>query len=266
MQTDKIHLLSLECDPEQHYYLYRPSGEIRGVMASVHGVSLNADSHISLLAPTAKRLGLILVAPLFARERFPEYNLFGAEHQNSRGDLQFQRILAEVARVTGESTQRIFLCGYSAGGQFAHRYCLAYPEQIRAAVICSPGYYTFPTFDIPYPYGLQGMGETLGHPIDVDRFLSLPMLVNVGDQDVLRTPSLLQLESVDRSQGTTRLERATRWFQAVEELTKDRGIQADHRFLILRGVGHGFEVTMEKTSLDEYIFHFFQAHMDPSAM
>lgn len=261
-EKETYNVMTLAGDPKLSYYLYVPEGEIKGVWVTVHGVSVNAYSHISMLAPFAKKGGFILAAPIFSKEDCLDYNIFGKAESGFRSDKKFMEIMAEVGAGCGVPTEKIYLMGYSGGGQFCHRFIMNYPDRVKAAIICSPGNYTFPTWAAEYPYGLTGMEECLGTTYDEKAFLSLPIFVNVGSEDVLRTANLLQREDIDRDQGYTRVERAERWFRAVEARTKELGITADHRIEILQGVGHGFEKTMENTNLGELSLRFFQAHME----
>ena len=262
IETDKILLLTAGFDPEQQYYVYLPGTAVRGTWVSVHGISINANSHAEMLAPYAREGGFLLVVPVFTKEHCPSYNIFGKSESGFRGDLQLIRILEDVRQRTGISAEPFFLFGYSAGGQFAHRFIMNYPEKVRAGVICSPGYYTFPTREADYPYGLRGMEEAIGRKFDLESFLRVPLLVNVGDEDVLRTPNFLQIEEIDRTQGRSRVERAKRWFDCVQALSDAHGIHTDRRFELLPGVGHGFENTMEKTDLGRLALRFFRSHCE----
>ncbi len=259
LQTNKIHLLSLEVDPKQKYYLFLPAGKSKGLAVNVHGLSINADSHISMLAPLAEKFGFALLAPVFPPEDSPQYNLLGPGTSGRRSDLVFNDILEDVSRRTGIYTSRIFLNGYSAGGQFAHRYALAYPERIQALSVSSPGFYTMPDDSVLYPYGLKGMDHTLGKSIDFQRFLHIPLLVNVGDEDTVRGGRFLITAELDKTQGMTRVERAKTWFSSIKAEAVKRGIQGFYRFELLHGVGHSFEASMEKTCMGDLIFQFFDA-------
>ena len=262
IETSKILLFTMETDPEQQYYLYAPEGPIRGTWVSIHGISINADKHAEMLSPYAQQGGFLLVVPVFTKGHCPSYNIFGKNKSNVRVDLQLIRILKEVQKITGIPTKPFFLFGYSAGGQFTHRFMMNYPELVRAGIVCSPGNYTFPIWDAEYPYGLSGMEEAVGRKFDLDRFLHIPVMVNVGENDVLRTANFLQTEELDRVQGRSRVERARRWFDCIRSLAEERGICTDQRFELLPGVGHGFEDTMQKTNLGELSLRFLLSHCE----
>ena len=73
--------------------------------------------------------------------------------------------------------------------------------------------YTFPCRDIAFPLGLNGSRRPLRETIDPTAFLSIPYLVAVGEVDTELDRGLrLDPEIVDL-QGTTRVERATKWVE-----------------------------------------------------
>lgn len=239
---------------EQKYYLYLPeNAEAASIMLSVHGISMNAQSHAEHFLPFAKQHGCILIAPLFDKAKVPEYNCLGPDGKGRRSDELLDSIIDDVRIQTGNKAEKFLLFGYSAGAQFAHRYALCHPEKLSKLAFCSPGYYTWLDSKTKFPFGL----ESMPHHADLDAFLSVPLFLSVGNLDVLRTSSLLQTPQVDQQQGTTRVERAQNWYKTYEKLLVDRNLDTPHRFATLIGVGHGFEGAMEKAHLGEYVSDFF---------
>jgi hypothetical protein len=54
-----------------------------------------------------------------------------------------------------------YLYGHSAGAQFIHRHLAfigagGHPTRIKKAVAANAGFYTMPTFSVPFPYGFGG--------------------------------------------------------------------------------------------------------------
>ena len=66
---------SLQGDPTQRYFTYVPQkgGQGARLIVSVHGISRNAEENAVGFARRAERYGVVLVAPLFPAERFPDY-------------------------------------------------------------------------------------------------------------------------------------------------------------------------------------------------
>ncbi|MCR2410909.1 S9 family peptidase, partial [Salmonella enterica] len=60
--------------------------------------------------------------------------------------------------------QNVYLFGHSAGGQFVHRLMSSQSHApFKAVAAGNPGWYTLPTFDHPFPEGMDGVGLTEDH-------------------------------------------------------------------------------------------------------
>ncbi|MDX1606735.1 MAG: hypothetical protein R3202_11120, partial [Candidatus Competibacterales bacterium] len=97
--------------PWQKYFLYQPSDCTEGapVLVVVHGISRNARAQAQAFASLAERFGVVVVAPLFPRTRFPRYQQLGISRGAiyPRPDQALGQILQEVGRLTGARTGRI---------------------------------------------------------------------------------------------------------------------------------------------------------------
>jgi len=129
---------TLRSDPSQVYYLYLPEAYTPDrrwpVMVSVHPSEGDGRSLLLTWEPHADRDGFVLISPTFP----PGYNrLAGGE------DEKMLAILREV----GEEVpleERVFLVGFSGGGQFAHRFAFRHPERVLGVSVMSAGQYDPP--------------------------------------------------------------------------------------------------------------------------
>src|SRR5215218_5627293 len=71
-----------------------------------------------------------------------------------RYDLRLLQMVDAVAGSHALESPSFELFGYSAGGQFAHRFLYLHRERIRAIAIGAPGTVTLPTALEPWPAGL----------------------------------------------------------------------------------------------------------------
>ena len=203
----KVTKRALDSDPQQKYFVYVPMDVAKGasVLVSVHGISRNAKAHAKAFREFADSYGIVIVAPLFAKKRFPDYQRLGLARRghNRRPDLALQAILSEVAVLTEARTDRIYLFGYSGGGQFAHRYAMFYPQFVLAVTVGAPGWYTFPEVQVRYPRGLRlPLRDDLPPPSPA-AFSRVPMAVFVGQRDYQRDAALKTSPRLDLQQGLT---------------------------------------------------------------
>jgi pimeloyl-ACP methyl ester carboxylesterase len=110
-----------------------------------------AKDHALKFASFAERYGVVLVAPLFPKDRFGDYQRLGRNGRGERADQALNRILTEVGFLTGANIDKLYMFGYSGGGQFVHRYAMAYPQRTARIVVAAAGWYTFPDSAVNYP-------------------------------------------------------------------------------------------------------------------
>ena len=232
----------------QEYYLYRPAGALEGasVLVAVHGISRNAREQAEAFAEYADRCGVVVVAPLFPAELYPRYQQLGLARDSifPRPDLALARILDEVGELTGARTERVYLFGHSGGGQFVHRYAMAYPQQVIAVAMGAPGWYTFPDRSLSYPLGIRKASTAGLIRMRANRFLRVPMAVS---------------ERLDERQGDNRLQRGRRWIKAMREAARARGYSTRYEFHRLERCNHKFQRCVERGDLPRKVFEFLFA-------
>ena len=242
------------------HYLYEPSAlrQDRYPLVTVHGISRNAWEHAQIFGRLAERSGRLVVAPFFSETQCPRYQRIVAD--DCRADLALMATLEEVAAQSGVKTERVDLFGFSGGAQFAHRFAMLHPGRIRRLALASAGWYSFPTMDEPFPYGISAESEE-GRLIiaGFDRFLRIATLVLVGEQDVERDAALRKGKRIDALQGFTRIERAARWVQAIRSAARSRGIRTSIELQLLAGCDHSFIDCVSRANLAQRVVHWFES-------
>jgi pimeloyl-ACP methyl ester carboxylesterase len=215
------------------------------LLVAVHGYSRNAAEQVERFLPVCEAAGAVLVAPHFDVERFRDYQQLGGA-RGARADAALDAVLAELRAAFGLLLGRVTLFGFSGGGQFVHRYALAYPKRLTNAVIAAPGWYTFPGRELAYPLGTRGARRRLGVRMRAEAFTQVPITVAVGEHDDDEHAENLRRErKLDRQQGKSRLERATRWVAAMQEAALAAGGRSRVRLQLLPNAGHSFGECME---------------------
>jgi poly(3-hydroxybutyrate) depolymerase len=245
----------LTSDPGQEYFVYVPrsGGKKAPLFVAVHGISRNAPEHADWFSRHAEDYGVVLVAPLFSKERNSDYQRLGRTGRGTRADETLQAIVEEAVLLTGASGTQIHLFGYSGGAQFAHRYAMAYPHRIARAVVVSAGWYTFPDRKERYPYGIRHSDRIPRLRFDPEEFLRVPVAVMVGERDDARD-GVRQTARVDRQQGSTRTERARRWVEAMQAAAAAYQLESHVTFEEIPGGTHSFKQLMQECQLGERVF------------
>ncbi|WP_454692120.1 alpha/beta hydrolase [Achromobacter aloeverae] len=229
-------------------HTYRPYGYTpdRPVVIVQHGVLRNGDEYRDFWIPAADKHKLLIVAPTFSNEIWPGVESYNNGRVFTPGGnvrpvdgwtyVLPQRVFADLREAEITTTDKAYLFGHSAGGQFVHRLMSSQShEPYQAVTAGNPGWYTLPTFDHPYPEGLDGVGLTEDH---LARLLAYPLTVLAGDQDIATSDPNLPSEPAAMRQGPHRYARAHHYFEAGRREAERRGLPFNWRLVSVPGIGH----------------------------
>ena len=249
--------------PYLSYYLYVPrtGKELGTVLVAVHGVSRNAREQIDAFREMADEKGVTLVAPVFSREVFTDYQRLGRRGRGPRADLALIRVLNDVGSRLGCDTSKVDIFGFSGGAQFAHRFAFAHPQRVRQLVLGAAGWYTMPDRSVSYPYGI---GDSRG--LDAVSFRAsyiarTQVLVVVGQEDnEAHDDELNRSRMVTKGQGENRVQRAFAWTDAMNRLAHRCGECNSAEMMLLPGVGHSFSQAVSEGNLVQHLSRFLYSN------
>lgn len=190
----------------------------------MHGVGRDADRYYAEWKQLAEQYGFLLLVPEFNRDHFPGaagYNLGNIFQPdgtlNDESDWSYSAIdpiFDYVKTQTGSERSAYRIYGHSAGAQFVHRFIMFKPSaKYELAISANAGWYTLPTFDYDFPYGLKGA------PTDLEklkRLLSKRVLILLGELDNDPGHSSLRQTVEASAQGLHRFERGNFFFNAAK--------------------------------------------------
>ncbi len=240
------------------YFVYVPASGQRSnrVFVSVHGISRNATQHLEGFAAQAEIYGAVMLAPLFPLANFPSYQRLGTTANQERADLAFEQMLQDAAGWLDITPTPLCIFGFSGGGQFSHRYAMFNPKKVARMVIGAPGWYTFPDPDRQYPLGLRSAAAWPHLKFSPEKFLKIPSLVLVGEEDDIRDDDLNTSRRIDAFQGFNRIERGERWVNAMRSLARAYHIPCDFRIETVPNASHAYESYLAHPPFCEQVFSF----------
>ena len=258
LQPGIIHRRSLDGPVQMDYFIYLPKSGIRDnrVLVTIHGISRNAEEHITGFSAQAELFGAAVIAPLFPKNEFPRYQRLGASVHEGRADFAFDRLLQQITSNLGIDPVPLKIFGFSGGGQFVHRYAMFYPKRVAGIAIGAPGWYTFPDPDRPYPFGLRSSAEWPKLRFTPRRFLAIPALVLVGEDDDIRDRDLNKKRRIDATQGLNRIERGEKWVQSMNALARAYQVPTVSRFELVPNATHAYESYLAHPPFTETVFSF----------
>jgi len=236
-------ILQRELDDRHKYFLYVPR-DLRPdspLLISIHGISRNAREHVEAFTKMADRYGAVVLAPVFTDYRYGDYQRLGRRGRGSRADLALQRLASHVIFEWGLASSRFYLYGHSGGAQFAHRYAMAYPQDVAGLGLSAAGWYTLPDPEQPYPYGIKPTPDSYGLTLDPAEFLQVPACVFVGENDVSRDGAFNRSDKLDAMQGRNRIERAAYWVESMNRAAAAFDLRTRYTLHVLPDADHDFE-------------------------
>jgi hypothetical protein len=159
------------------------------LLINIHGTGRDAEKCRDRLKDFAHSERVAILAPLFPAgiDSYTDLdNCKVLKYKTMRSDLLLLQMLDEVAlRWPGIETQKVFMMGFSGGGQFVQRFMYLHSERLLAVSIGAPGRVTAIGKSMKWPDGIQDLEEVFGHVTSVDKEIirKLPIQLVVGGAD-----------------------------------------------------------------------------------
>lgn len=240
-------------------YTYRPHGCAEPkLLFAFAGYDRDADKYRDRAVDFADRACLIVMAPLFDRERFPNwrYHRAGVWHNESlqppdrwTGPLLFD-LIAWGREWSNRPNAAYILFGHSAGAQFLSRIS-AYtpPSGAHRIVIANPSVYVMPSLKEPVPYGFHGIFEPEERVARLRDYLALPITIYVGTEDT--GERLLVQDEAAMRQGSNRYERGKNVFRTAQELARQHDWSFAWRLVEVPDAGHSSKSMLDARQAED---------------
>ena len=230
-------------------FAYKPPTYSGGpILVVIHGSGRDAEPYRNNAISIAERLEMIVVAPLFDRERFSDERYKYGCGVTKDGRVQpkeawtfnvITRLVAEVRKQEKAEHLPYYLIGHSGGGQFVAKMAMFMPGDAIRLVAANPGSNVFPDAAIKFPFGLLGLPAELRDDDALRRYCAAPLTLFLGTGDVYQNAS----DGFDFSpeamhQGPVRLARNHNFFNAMRKLATDHGWPFNWRLVETPDIGH----------------------------
>jgi pimeloyl-ACP methyl ester carboxylesterase len=133
-------------------------------------------------------------------------------------------------------TEQFYIFGHSAGSQFVHRLLMYKPDlPVAMAIAANAGWYTLPTDNQQFPYGLAGSG--VKKP-DLKKFFALPLVVLLGDQDIDTQDPNLRTAPEANLQGPHRFARGQNYYSYARDIANAMESPFNWQLQVAPGIAH----------------------------
>lgn len=226
------------------------------------GAGRNGWTYRDAWVEASEEHGVLILSPSYSEEYYPDfwsYNLAGMINdvkinQGATPTVTFNlvtnpsdwifgdldRLFRDVKQYLRLDAEKYDVFGHSAGGQLLHRLALFYPSHGAGRMLAAnSGWYTVPTFDDVFPYGMANSGSP---PEQIEMAFGSNLVVFLGELDdenevrgdLVRTPE------VD-VQGISRIARGRYFYGMAEKTAKTLGIELKWKLEVVPGVGHDLQ-------------------------
>jgi poly(3-hydroxybutyrate) depolymerase len=265
--------MALQSDQRVSYSLYIPPEPYKSLavitddnntkqlplLVNVHGTRRNLSAIYGDLKTFADSIPCAVLQPLFPAGIEGPNDLDSYKKLRSKSlssDLVSLSLLDEVAaRWPHIDTKKIFLMGFSGGGQFAQRFLYIHPDRLSAVSIGAPGKVTLLDDQETWPKGIKNVQNVFDRSINLSLITAVNIHMVVGGKDTGAhggndfkqwqqemkkkvkdagsDPEAALTTNIDAS-GTSQGRLGT--LQNIQKSWKDQGIEA--HLDIVDGVGH----------------------------
>ncbi len=205
-------------------YYYSPTANPKDlpIVILMHGAHRNAKANFAEALDAAAAFNCVLIAPEFTKEAYPEGDMYTFGNVYNRKGKQFnpkeawtfeliEPLFDEVVKQIKSTSSGYYIYGHSAGGQFVSRFLMyETTNRIIKAAAANPGWYTMPTNDVDFPYGLSKSSLPTSN---LNAMYAKKMFLLLGTADTLREEEDFYKTAQADAEGMTRFARGQNFFQ-----------------------------------------------------
>jgi len=226
-----------------------------------HGASRNAVEYRNAWIEAANDREFIVITPKFSSSDFPggdAYNLGNvfidgdnpsASTLNDEQDWAFsiiEPLFDDIKSQLANVAQTYNIFGFSAGGQFAHRFMMFKPNvRVNKIVVSAAGWYTVPDSTIEFPYGIDNCPI---EDIPASNYFSKNMTIQIGTLDNDPNATALRRNSTVDVQGTNRYDRAYHMFNMSKTMAENSNEVFNWQIVETPENGHDFRGAVEQAA------------------
>ncbi|MBD5355710.1 MAG: hypothetical protein HDR88_01730 [Bacteroides sp.] len=215
------------------------------VIIGFHGNDRNCDYWIDTWKEYADKDGFMFFIPWFTHESFPtrRYQEVGMKDDGGnilppkyRTTALVDSLINNILVNSGTQDTAATIYGHSAGGQFVHRFMLLNDSPfVKKAIIGNPGWFTFPTKDEDYSYGIKDIDEIQADQLR--KMVGKNIILQLAEGDTLRESFLRKTYQADL-QGLNRLERGNNFFETLKSMAEKNNWDFNWQRVYVPNVGH----------------------------
>lgn len=245
-----------------YYHLPLSYDENTKVIIVIPGAGRNGWSYRDSWVEASEKYNVLILSPSYSEEFYPRFWNYNVARMLSNVKINKTKSAIESYKVVDDSNEWIFsdfdrifdystsklnmnakkydMFGHSAGGQILHRLALFdFNRKSNRILSSNSGWYTVPTFEEDFPYGLNHGVSSLDK---IGSVFESRLTVFLGELDnEHETRGHLVRNAQLDIQGTYRLSRGKHFFQKAKELASGLNAEFNWEIHVVKGVGHDYK-------------------------
>ncbi len=230
-----------------YYFSPKANPDSLPIVLLMHGAHRDASAYIDGLMDAATVFNCVVVAPEFDKDTYPETDMYNLGNVYSKKQRTFNKeedwtfsliepLFDELVKQIKSIDKGYYIYGHSAGGQFVHRFLMYEPNnRIIRAASANPGWYTLPSEDVNFPYGMKNSNIPVTNlpPMFAKKYFLL-----LGTADVIRESVDFNSSVQADAQGKNRFERGQNFYKVASKKAADLKTPFNWTEIYVPGIGH----------------------------
>ena len=230
-----------------YYFSPKANPDSLPIVILMHGAHRDASAYMDGLVDAATVFNCIVIAPEFDKDTYPETDMYNQGNVYNKRTHSFlakdqwtfeliEPLFDEVVKQIKSTDKGYYFYGHSAGGQFVTRFMLWEPENriIRAAA-ANPGWYTLPSNEIDFPYGLR---KSTVPASNIPAMWAKKVFLLLGTADIIRESVDFNSSAQADAQGQNRFERGQYFFNMAKSNAASLNTPFNWTEVFVPGIGH----------------------------
>lgn len=216
------------------------------VLFVLHGVGRNAEEYLDDWIEFAAQKQFLVVVPEFSKAEFPGEEAYNSGNMFDKAGRPIPRerwsyaviepLFDALAPQLGHQRKDYLLYGHSAGAQFVHRFVYFMPAaRYTRAVAANAGWYTLPSLDVAFPYGLKGSTSDLA---TLQAAWKRSLVVLLGEADIDPNSSALRHTPEADAQGLYRFARGQFFYAQAQAAAAQHHATFNWTLATAPGIAH----------------------------
>lgn len=230
------------------------------ILLLLHGDQRNASDYRDGSISLANTKQFMVFAPEFSESSFPGVayaigNVYSDGNNPTPTSIQpeaqwtysyIEPLFDYIKQFTGSAKDSYKIFGFSAGGQFVHRFVMFKPTaRYDTAIAASSGWYTVPNPTITYPNFPYGIANSPLANATPSAYFSRKLIITIGQLDNNNNDAAIRHNTQSDAQGLNRFDRSVYFIQQSQAYASSLSTSFNWEYKVVNNAGHDSQLMLQ---------------------